>query len=80
MKALRKKKNPGSIETNGLRPTLNQVTNYLKFGPRFYETLYSTILHLPSTTQFPKSKSVTCLVESDQTALVNQKDFEDYYE
>jgi hypothetical protein len=80
MKALGKKKNTGSIETNGLRPTLNQVTNYLKFGPRFYETLYSTKLNLPSTTQYPKGKSVTCLVESDQTALTYQKDFEDYYE
>jgi hypothetical protein len=52
MKGLRKKKTTDRIETNGLEPTLNQVSNYLKFSPKFYELLYSTKLQLPSITQY----------------------------
>ena len=42
--------------------SLNQLKNFVGYGPKFYEVMYKTDLRLPSVTQYPKGKTLYHLV------------------
>jgi hypothetical protein len=42
--------------------SLNQLKNFIGYGPRFYDVLYKTELRKPTETQQKKGKNVLYLV------------------
>jgi hypothetical protein len=48
---------PGQFNTS-----LNQLKNFIGYGPKFYDVLYKTDLRKPPSTQIPKNRNGYYLV------------------
>ena len=59
---LRVQKEEQSVVPGQFNTSLNQLKNFIGYGPKFYDVLYKTDLRKPPSTQNPKNRNGYYLV------------------